>query len=692
MKYLEKQRVKNSAYTERYDLAMGRIRELAEELSEERLNQSEQPLLSKYREYFHKNAQFLAKVDEIIQMQEKGTFLSETDENVWMQRNRFLYEECKEHYATSFYNPAYWTVLEKERDYHFGQQLCTLAYLVYNTAISAYEYRLREITDCLELFLAIYQLFSWALKESELERELSETFYYYYCDYAEETMEQMLRDRLLVGETFFQELLMEGDLEEPAFLYRFGAYVSENEKQLAAYLNRQPQEKIERMAQIYTEGYRKGFVIDGIDLGKKKTVNIRYHVGMERIVRAAVHQFAKMGLEPVFYRETIESTRANRQTVYDHKMDDALAFDATIVERRADGLRNAYKKLAQAAEEMAGPACIEAFGEEPFVPTDKTERLRYSQWQQKLSVELAGELARITNEYQRGEERSFTIISWPLPAIGADFADIFEETLLVNSLDVGEYEKIQQCLIDALDQGDAVHITGKNGNETDLTVALWPLSDPKRETCFENCLADVNIPLGEVFTSPQLKGTNGLLHVKQVYLEGLEYRELRLEFRDGMVVRADCLRESKDGEAYVKENILKNHDTLPMGEFAIGTNTTAYQMGKRYGIFQVLPILIAEKTGPHFAVGDTCYSMREQIKVFNPDGKEVIARENECSRLRKEQPKKAYFNCHTDITIPYDELGTIDVMKEGAVKEHLILQGEFVLPGTEGLNRKQKEK
>ena len=32
------------------------------------------------------------------------------------------------------------------------------------------------------------------------------------------------------------------------------------------------------------------------------------------------------------------------------------------------------------------------------------------------------------------------------------------------------------------------------------------LNNPEKETNFENCLADVNIPLGEVFTSPKLTG------------------------------------------------------------------------------------------------------------------------------------------------------------------------------------------
>ena len=59
---------------------------------------------------------------------------------------------------------------------------------------------------------------------------------------------------------------------------------------------------------------------------------------------------------------------------------------------------------------------------------------------------------------------------------------------------------------------------------------LWKLKDPAKETIFENCVADVNIPVGEVFTSPVLEGTNGVLHVTKVFLNGLEYKNLEIIF------------------------------------------------------------------------------------------------------------------------------------------------------------------
>ncbi|MBQ7933179.1 MAG: aminopeptidase, partial [Lachnospiraceae bacterium] len=252
---------------------------------------------------------------------------------------------------------------------------------------------------------------------------------------------------------------------------------------------------------------------------------------------------------------------------------------------------------------------------------------------------------------------------------------------------------MQQCIIDALDQADYCIIKGMGDNRTDLKVNLWKLQNPEKETIFENCVADVNIPVGEVFTSPVLKGTEGLLHVSRVFLNDLEYRNLTLTFEDGMIKDYTCdnFKSEEENRDFIRENILYRHKTLPMGEFAIGTNTTAYVVARKFGVEDKFPILIAEKMGPHFAVSDTCYSNAEEVAVYNPDGKEIVARENDFSRLRKENPSKAYFNCHTDITIPYDELGELSgVTKEGTVIP-IIKEGRFVLPGTEELNRPLEE-
>jgi hypothetical protein len=191
-----------------------------------------------------------------------------------------------------------------------------------------------------------------------------------------------------------------------------------------------------------------------------------------------------------------------------------------------------------------------------------------------------------------------------------------------------------------------------------------------------------------VFTSPKLTGTEGLLHLPGVYLNDIYFKDLMLRFSDGEIVSYDC-QNTEDEAAnlrLVKDYLMAGRDTLPLGEFAIGTNTTAYAAAEKYDMVARLPILIVEKMGPHFAIGDTCYSRSEDHKVYNPDGKEIIARDNEISARRNEEGFEAYFNCHTDITIPYDEIAEIVVVDAKDNMIPIIRDGRFVLEGTEELN------
>ena len=412
-----------------------------------------------------------------------------------------------------------------------------------------------------------------------------------------------------------------------------------------------------------------------------------------------------MGLRPVIYRAAINAltkrqhrkigyygASANKQYDYDHKDDQALFLDKKFIERKLEVIKTTYEHHRDMAAQFAGPACMGTFGEEPFEPVQKDSACKLSEKQEELSLLFDGRHSQLVNEYIPGDESSFTIIAYPVPEIGDQYEDIFEEIIRINTLDAAIYEKVQQTLIDALDQGEYVHILGGNGNRTNLRVQLHKLQNPEKETIFENCVADVNIPVGEVFTSPVLEGTNGTLHVSKVYLNGLQYRDLEITFANGMIADYNCGNFERDLEnkAYIHDNVLYKHPTLPMGEFAIGTNTTAYVAAKKYGIEDKMPILIAEKMGPHFALGDTCYSWCEDIKVYNPNGKEIIARDNSVSIQRKEDVSKAYFHCHTDITVPYEELKSITVVTAAGTEITLLENGRFVLPGTEILNEPLK--
>lgn len=541
-----------------------------------------------------------------------------------------------------------------------------------------------NVTITAELFVEIYNYFED--KEGIDKTAIEQAIYWYFHDYSEIFIGDSVRELVDSEEDFLYQIVMNSDLNDLRYLYQYGQHIGKNETGIAAFLNGMSDEEIQAMADTYTEGYRIGFAATGKDLSKKTTAQVRYPIGFERMVRAAVKNLEKLNLK-VTMRAC--SSAANKQYDYDHKEDKALYYDKAYVERRLEVMKTSFEEMKKLANGQAGPAVIEVFGEIPFSPETKKEVLKLDEKQQQLSVYDMSMSGQITNQYIIGEERSFTIIAYPVPEIGEKFEEIFAETVKINTLDYTLYQNMQQKIIDVLDQAEKVHITGKNNNKTDLYVSIWPLKDATKESAFENCVADVNIPVGEVFTSPVLKGTTGKLFVSQVYLNELKYLNLEIDFEDGVIKDYTCTNFEKEEECrkYIKENVLMNHETLPMGEFAIGTNTTAYRMARDFDIADKLPILIAEKTGPHFAVGDTCYSHEEDMVTYNPDGKQIVARENDFSKLRSEDMSKAYFNCHTDITIPYDELDKITVIRKDGTTEDIISDGRFVLAGIEELNK-----
>ena len=674
----------------RYELAIERIENI----------KGENTVSEKYRDYFRTLADFALLVDKLKEKIENGEYYKFSIEELecW---NTHLYDDVLgEHYKTSYANPAFAT--EK-----FGIEYGRLLSFLYTELRGVIPYAFEKKTEYLdilfELFIEVYNQFE---EENEPEYEhVRQTIYWYASDYCDVFLADRIKEQIDPEDNFAVDLIMNSDFNDVRYLYYYGEYVSENEKRTAMHLNELPLETIQKMADVYTEGYRIGFVNTGKNLSKKATVNIRYTLGFERVIRIAIENFREMGLKPTIYRAGVSVLTkrqhlkigyyggiANKQYEYDHKDDQALILDRQFMERKLEVMRTTYEQYKDLARRHAGPACMETFGEEPFTPVSKSETVKLNDKQKEISLEYDSKSSQIVNSYIPGDERSFTIVAYPVPEIGDQYEEIFDEIIKINTLDAKVYEKVQQTIIDALDQGTSVHILGNNGNHTDLRVQLYKLKDPKKETIFENCVADVNIPVGEVFTSPVLEGTNGVLHVSQVYLNELLYKDLEVTFSNGMVADYSCknFEHELENKEYFLDNVLYRHPTLPLGEFAIGTNTIAYVAAKKYNIADKMPILIAEKMGPHFAVGDTCYSWAEDIKVYNPNGKEIVARDNSVSIQRKEDVSAAYFHCHTDITIPYEELKSITVECVDGKEIEIIRDGIFVLPGTEILNEPLK--
>ena len=682
---------RNEACRERHVLAVDRLRSIV----------AEETVPEKYLSYFQDVTIFLLELENVRRKIADGSWERYSLKQK-QSLNEILYSALlEEHYKKNYANPAY---AAEKLGLEMGRLLSLLCAEMRSGIPYAFENRLDYLTILYELFIEVYNCFENT--EEPEPKEIRDILYWYASDYCDVFLADRIEEQINPECSFAADIIEHADLDTDDYLYSFGEYITENELGTAHYLRTLPEETLRKMADVYTEGFRIGFINTGKDLSIKSTVNIRYTLGFEKVVRFAIENFRKMGLEPVIYRaaSSVVTKReqykigyhgaiANQQYEYDHRQDQALFLDKRYIERRLEVAKTVYEKNKELAAGFAGPACMETFGEKPFSPETNEAAPVYSDSQRGLALEYDSRSGQLTNQYIKGEERSFTIIAWPVPEIGENYPEIFNEVIRINTLDADLYTKVQQTLIDALDQGDYVRVLGKGENQTDIRVNLRELNDPEKETLFENCVADVNIPVGEVFTSPCLEGTEGVLHVSRVYLEGLQFLDLKLTFSEGRITGYTCgnFESEEENRKYIYDNVLKNHDTLPLGEFAIGANTAAYVAARKYGIEDKMPILIAEKTGPHFAVGDTCYSWSEDIRVYNPNGKEIIAKDNSISIQRKEDVSKAYFHCHTDITLPYDELEEISVVTKEGKAIILLKDGKFVLPGTEVLNKPLEE-
>lgn len=657
---------------ERYSLVVERIQSMKEENT----------VPAQYRDYFEKAADFIMYIHEVLMLVDKDEYRKLSMEELKAHNDKMFGELAPENYEKSYTNPTYAVNTLGEE---YGNYLCDLLVKLRRTHVYAMEHKVLEMTVVFELFVEIYNIF----ESDELSTQaVKDAVYWYESDYQDLFLDYQIRSIVDNSLTFYKDIVMNSDLNDLRYLYWYGYNITDNEIEIAKFLNSRTEAEIDDMAATCTEGFVRGFVLGRKDLSKKKTVNIYLPIGFERMVRKVIERLEKSGLSVIIREAGVTSTVANKQYQFDHKFDIGLYMDKAYIDRKLSVAKVSFEKYKDMAALMAGPIAIETFGEKPFAPEAKKEAVKLNEKQQKLQVSYSTGWSQIYHEYIKGDETSFTIIAYPIPEIGDNFQEIFADTIRINTLDQELYQQIQTDIIGALDQAEYVRVVGKGDNKTDIKVMMQPLNDPSKETLFENCLADVNIPVGEVFTSPKLTGTDGVLNVSEVYLRDLKYTDLCVTFKDGKIVDYTCKNfdNEEDNKRFIKENLLYNHETLPIGEFAIGTNTTAYVIGKKYDIVYKLPILIVEKMGPHFAVGDTCYSYEEDAKTYNPDGKEIVAKDNECSVLRKTDMEKAYFGCHTDITIPYEEIADISAYTKDGRKLTIIEDGRFVLFGTEKLN------
>ena len=310
---------------ERYHLTIERIRDIV----------GEETVAPVYRSYFQLTAKFILEINEIL-----NRILTKPTEKCTLEElkkeNANIYGDILgENYETSYANPSY-AVMEMGED--MGRLLSFLYTEIRGEIAYVYEKKLLYLTICNELFIEIYNCFEG--EEVPSYKELKDIIYWYASDYSDVFVADRIEEQLNPDCSFATDIVMNSDLSDLRYLYQYGEYISENEWKTAEHLNSLPQETIDKMAEVYTEGYRIGFENAGIDLSKKSVVNIRYVVGFERVIRKAIQNFAELNLRPTIYRAPVSVLTkkqqhkigfyggiANKQYEYDHRLDQGLILD-----------------------------------------------------------------------------------------------------------------------------------------------------------------------------------------------------------------------------------------------------------------------------------------------------------------------------------------------------------------------------
>ena len=202
----------------------------------------------------------------------------------------------------------------------------------------------------------------------------------------------------------------------------------------------------------------------------------------------------------------------------------------------------------------------------------------------------AGKISKIMLDREAKGEMKWVLALFPTQAYAqdADMSPIDYEDFVYNACmpdpedPIGYWKKFaarQDKIINWLKGKEKVHVTA---SETDLTLSI-------KERPFINCACKVNVPDGEVFTSPVEDSAEGHVYYSYPTLyQGFEVTGVRLWFEKGKVVKATA----EKNEEFLHKKLDTDAGSRYLGEFAIGTNEGIQQFTGQ--------ILFDEKIGGRF--------------------------------------------------------------------------------------------
>lgn len=163
---------------------------------------------------------------------------------------------------------------------------------------------------------------------------------------------------------------------------------------------------------------------------------------------------------------------------------------------------------------------------------------------------------------QRVKHTKWVVLRWPTPSMAQQagmsteaFEDFYFDVCLVNYL---KMEKAAKPLVQLFNKTNNVCIKGPG---TDLAFSI------KGQKAMP-CCGQMNIPDGEIFTSPIKTSVNGRITFNAKTINrGIIFEKIYLEFKNGKVVKSDA-----SNKAELDKILNMDAGARHIGEFALGIN------------------------------------------------------------------------------------------------------------------------
>lgn len=386
----------NEQIRERYDLAVERIGAI----------EHEHTVSAPWDDYFIKVAEFILMMDDLSLRLERDELI-DADVMLLKDINQKLYQDIMPvNYGHSYANPQYaQSVLGQD----YGSLLSVLYTEIRSMIVYAWECRRMEMTIYMELFLEVYNHFIW--EQLPVPKQIRQSIYWFYSDYSDVMLTYRLRELVDVSLDFYTDIVMHSDLTDERYLYQYGVYISDAECQRAERMRAKSDIEIQMTALEIVDDYMEKVQMMWGDGVVKKTVNVQYAIGHERLVRAVIESLTSRGMVPVICRMPVQMilrkgentgiccTGANLQYEQDHRFDEISFMDKALVERKLSVLKVACTQMKAQISSYAGAISLNAIDGTWVEDEDSGATYAFTEKQLKLLTDYAMQSAVILQKY-----------------------------------------------------------------------------------------------------------------------------------------------------------------------------------------------------------------------------------------------------------------------------------------------------